>query len=317
MKNITLVKSHPSVQLGHLYEHLFMRYLNEFMYEKGLFKFLDYAATGTTFEESGVIIVSVDMYNEDACRFASDIQKLSVNLGSNPKEHLVNALQQIVAEEPKTLQITDMNELVNALTVLDKQPWSNLDDITFVDTNSIRKKKPPIYLTEQPSGRQRHLYISLECDREIHNELLPVFYIICKFLLHNIVSRLSYEYGFYPERLYSKTRHTVVSDLAYKSSTIPRVDVSDIHRSVSTVIDQLLSAAVISRLAKSFSSVHYSKSCEAAPSFEEILQDTGVLIGSKGWQELATEKNIRNLIDQIIINIKCGRERTAYNLKNH
>ena len=58
MKHFTLVKHHPCTQLAHLYEHLFVTTVADYLYRHGQYKLLDYALNGATYD-SGVIILSL------------------------------------------------------------------------------------------------------------------------------------------------------------------------------------------------------------------------------------------------------------------
>src|SRR5690554_3606901 len=136
MKSITLIKRHPSVQLAHLYEHLFVMRAKDLFFKKGLYKGLDYWITGTTFEQGGLVKVSYDLYSDAAIALEEDIQKNLLDLEDTTQ--ISRALSQIVAEEPLVLQITNKQRLLKELGKLDNKPWLIDDEVDAIDTKNIR-----------------------------------------------------------------------------------------------------------------------------------------------------------------------------------
>src|SRR5690606_23107792 len=103
MKSVTLIKHHSSVQLAHLYEHLFAMQAKRLFLEKGLYKGLDYWISGKTFDQGGIVKVECDLYSAAAMRLEKSIREISLQIDNPPL--IARALSQIVAEEAEILYI--------------------------------------------------------------------------------------------------------------------------------------------------------------------------------------------------------------------
>ena len=174
MKRLILIKPSSSIDLAHLYEHIFCMHIEELFYNNHLFQYLDYSLVGKTYHGS-VVYVDLELYTENAIRLANEVSTLTLTLN---KKVLFTAMVQLLAEEEEPLGSTGYDNVKRALEALHKQPWQNVDDIELVDAKEIRKKTSPFYIAEGKARPARKLTTSILLDPDFatsHRELLPLF----------------------------------------------------------------------------------------------------------------------------------------------
>lgn len=118
MKHFTLVKHHPCTQLAHLYKHLFVTTVADYLYRHGQYKLLDYALNGATYD-SGVIIISAECYAKTSAKLLQDLAMMKTDFGKAPFYLPISrALSQIIAEEPEAIFIGDVDTIIGELRLL-------------------------------------------------------------------------------------------------------------------------------------------------------------------------------------------------------
>ncbi len=312
MKNLTLIKQHPCVQLGHLYEHLFMRELNKFFYERNLFKHLDYAATGTTYEQGGIISVDVELYTEQTLVFEQELQHIPIDFG--PHNQTVSLeLARMSAEKEDKLYITDKQLVLSMLQELDNTPWLHIDTINQIDTTKIRHKFDPIYTTNIPQTKPRQLHVTLNLDEEFaknNRQVAPLFNLIARIYALAFESQLAAHFGFYGDDLDGRPRPlTVRRKLVALRQYTADIDMSTLTQLASSVSKYVFSSEVIDRIARSLRNTNYRDDILSAQSIDRIITETGVLTGSAGWRAIATAKNINDILANTSLTIKFGRQK--------
>lgn len=309
MKNIILIKQHSCVQLGHLYEHLFLRRVNDFFYDKHLFKSLDYAAHGTTFDEGGIIVVDIELYTDEAQKWLTQIEQLSIDL-SEDNENITIALLQITAEESDKLIITNKRKVVEELNVLNATPWRAIDDLDYIDSRTIRRKHTPIYLTDQPQTKPRALTITFKPNTPLNGAQAALFNLIGRLFLFTVSDRVAYTYGLYVNAMHGNPdTSSVTSTLYLPSRQTDATNINEVAQSSREAMCHILSAGIIERFVQDMAKSNYLMHSQLAPNFERTLNEVRVLMGAKGWQQIATEENILTLLKVGTIDARFGRQK--------
>ena len=315
MKNLLFVKQHPCVQLGHLYEHLFVRRINEFFYAKQLYKTLDYSASGTTFDEGGVILVDVYLYSDEAKKYKNELENLSIEFGIE-NDNVTTAALRITAEEHTQLYIADTKKVLSELQTLDAMPWLNIDNVRYIDTRSTRRKNAPLYLTNHQQKKPRQLSITLECSRPLEALERALYTMLGRTLLFTISDKLAYHYGLYVKQISNDPKKmspkTVLLVPSWRSNDIATNKAAQIAKEAASAFS---SDATIKRFIDDLISTNYLERSHLAPDFERILKETQVLIGTKGWQEVATIRNIERLLNESTLRVRYGRQEQALPLR--
>ncbi len=309
MKSIVLIKSHPCVQLGHVYEHLFLRRINDFFYEQQLFKSLDYAAHGTTFEEGGVIIVEIELYSEEAQKYMSALEQLKISLDED-NENVSRALFQILAEESVQLRVTNKQTLIHELLKLDLTPWQSIDSFKLLDTRAIRKKTSPVHLTRYDQAKPRPLTMTLTVDNSLDSKYSPLFNTVSRILLLTVSNVISYKYGLYVTDFDGRAKPLSMTSRLHATPAITSdIRIEEIMKLSLETITYILSVETRSRLIREITSTNYLSQSDLAPNFEKVLQETGVMIGSQGWKRLANDEAVGHVLDNMTISARFGRRR--------
>lgn len=306
MQNITLVKRHPCVQLGHFYEHLFMRQVNSYFYNKKLYDHLDYAAAGTTYEEASLIVVNVDLYSQEAQSTPHHLQDLTIEFGEHDS-YVSTTLHQVSAEEDYRLYITDPDAAIDELHKLDKTPWITVDDYTVLDAKIHRRHYSPIHLTDTRRPKPYAYTSSLILDHNFASKnrtLLPLFDFVSRTLLHTICNHFANDRSLYfiSDKYDSKHNQVKFTSLLDRDKR-PVVDTFKLMATAEPVIRYIITEDFISRVSRELSAVSYSSSACTAPNLERLLRETTIFIGSKGWKEIATTDNIVALLDNTSLEI--------------
>lgn len=319
MQQLTLIKSHPCIQLGHLYEHLYMRQLNEFFYSKGLFKYTDYAAQGTTYDQGGAIVVEISLYTKATQQLAAKLADIQVPCTAGSPAILL-ALDQMIAEEAYQLHFSSTQSLVRGLQEISALPWQSIDEFDILDTTSVRRKGTPIRLTSTPSRRPRTLHVSLELDTKFgadNRQLAPLFNIVARTFLHTIGFKLVSTLGCYSDSLHGQIRPLRVHhELLVAPHIKDTVNLSTVVDLSQEVIRHMVTNGVLERTASDLQTIDYSHRSHTAPDYEKLLHETGVLIGTQGWQTIATIDTIRRILEHMTLEVKYGRLKRSVRLND-
>ena len=127
MKRLILTKQSLTIQTAHLYEHLFCMHITTFFDKNALFPQLDYSLNGKTYH-GGIIVVDIELYTFAAIKIASQIAGLEIDINETT---LKTALSQILAENEEYIESTGYEQIANALTDIQRQPWQDIDAMTL------------------------------------------------------------------------------------------------------------------------------------------------------------------------------------------
>lgn len=307
MKVISLIKQHNCIQLGHLYEHLVMRTINEFFYSRGLYKALDYYAHGTTFDKSGIIFIDIGLYTTEAQALSHELENLKINISAD-NTNIGLAVQQIIAEEPWQLVISNGRKVVQELKQLDEEPWKNIESLNFIDTTSTRKNRGSIYLSSTKQPKPSKVSLALKSKNTVEPALRPLFYELSRLLLLTVTNNITAKYGYYADEFYGNARPlSVVSELLVHRKVMRDVDENTVGLFAKEIITEMLRTHLAVRLSRSLKSMSYLKDPSSAVYAEKILEETGILIGIAGWKQSATVENINALLRDLVLEVKIGR----------
>ena len=313
MKSITLIKHHPCVQLAHLYEHLFLRRVNDFFYAKHLFKSLDYYAHGTTTEDGGVIIVEVGVYSSEAVKYLKELEKLSIEYGAE-NSNVSTALLQIIAEEPQILIVTNKSEVLAGIREIDDTPWQSIDKIHLIEIADTIQQ--PIHLTEDEAVAPSNLYLTITANSDIEKSAYPLFNLIGRTLLLTATNHVCSAYGLYAGTLSGKPSPlSITSELLAAPGLVEDIDISSVLKTAHVTIENIIANNLAQRIHHNIQQIDYLHKIDEAPSIESLIHETGVLIGSDTWKRVGTI----NTINQLLMNIslELHTEHSTVSLKLH
>lgn len=112
----TYIKQSNIGVVGHIYEHIVADSVITKLYNKSIFRFLDYELNASTLD--GIVVIEIESYNRTILRTISKVLN-EVNL---TKTNIKNAIGQIESEYKRKSEF-DIKKLSDALAAVHQLPW--------------------------------------------------------------------------------------------------------------------------------------------------------------------------------------------------
>jgi hypothetical protein len=303
-KRLILLKVSPYTEVGHLYEHLYLTSLRQYFADNQLYSHLDYSIHAGTYE-NGVVYLEISLYTPAAITHKDEITKLPLN-HSDISRHL----RQISLENHHQTQPINQSELQEALKQLENRPWENIDELGVLNLQNMQPKTDLIKQTTTVYRRFRlHANIAIDGRKLFTHqpELLALFHQLSLFILHNYIDALCRQTGTYS----SQDTFFDYGDAAALENTF-YIDTAFDHFETCVDIAQntlasILTHTVLTGFIEQLSINSYTNGDLSAPDDTRIYQETGLFIGSTGWQQLATTQNTKALLANMFFELKLGK----------
>ena len=301
MKYFALIKHHPCTQLAHLYEHLFVSTITEYLYSHGQYKLLDYSLNGETYE-SGIVMICGECYNTEAEHLLENIANMKVSLSDKNPGHtpVARAMSQICAEESQKLFIGNPDMIIRELELLDNKPWQNLDSVDILPKNTTNDKDLTdlIYETDQPADKKSALKLRLQISNQ-PVELRVLWRELARLISLAIGQKICRDFGVYYSKESVKNNDTsVISTSIFSVSPhAQKVNLKEVAATAKQALTKVTSSKVLNRFSDYLTSLSYPNNPCAAPDSCQIAQEFGIVIGAAGWKKLATTENIAKALE--------------------
>lgn len=296
MKYFALIKHHPCTQLAHIYEHLFVSTITEYLYSHSQYKLLDYSLNGETYE-SGIVMIYGACYSPRAERLLENIISMKINLSNEKPSYtpVARAISQLCAEESQKLFISDPDMIIRELELLDNKPWRNLDSIDILPKNTTNNKDLAglIYETDQPADKKPILKLQLQIDNQ-PVELRVLWRELARFISLSIGQKICRDFGVYYSKESVKNNDTSVmfTSIFSVSPHTQKVNLKEVVATAKQALNKIITSNVLNRFSDYLSSLSYTNNPYAAPDSCQIAREFGIIIGAAGWEKLATTENI-------------------------
>ena len=301
MNHFSLVKYHSCVQLAHLYEHLFVNTVTEYLYHHSQYKLLDYALNGET-HTSGVLLIQGECYNTKVSTLLENIATMPADLnGGNPGNlPVAKAMSQLLAESANDLYIGDPDEIISELALLNSMPWKPLDTIDLLPkpAATVNNSTDLIYETNQSTKKAPNIELSLSITEQ-PIELRMLWREFAKYLSLSIGQAICQRFGAYflQESAKNTLNATVATSIFLTSSYLqPKIKLEDIVTTVKHTFTTITQPEVLHRFSQYLSSLSYANNPHAAPDSSRIAQEFGIIVGARGWRRLATLENLSQIL---------------------
>lgn len=296
MKYFTFVKYHPCEQLAHIYEHLFVSTITEYLYSHSQYKLLDYSLNGETYE-SGIVMICGECYNTEAEHLLENIANMKVSLSDKNPGHIpvARAISQLCAEESQKLFVKDPDMIIRELELLDNKPWQNLDSVDILPKNTTNDKSLTdlIYETDHPADKKPILKLQLQIDNQ-PVELRVLWRELARFISLSIGQKICRDFGVYYSKESVKNNDTsVISTSIFSVSPhAQEIDMKEVAAIAKQTLAKVTSSNVLNRFSDYLTSLSYTNNPCAAPDSCHIAREFGIIIGAAGWKKLATTENL-------------------------
>lgn len=301
MKRFTLVKYHPCEQLAHLYEHLSVSTITEYLYSHSQYKLLDYSLNGETYE-SGIVMIYGACYSPKTERLLENIISMKINLSNEKPNYtpVARAISQLCAEESQKLFIKDSDMIIRELELLDNKPWQNLDSVDILPKNTTNDKDLTdlIYETDQPADKKSALKLRLQISNQ-PVELRVLWRELARLISLAIGQKICRDFGVYYSKESVKNNDTsVISTSIFSVSPhAQKVNLKEVAATAKQALTKVTSSKVLNRFSDYLTSLSYTNNPCAAPDSCQIAQEFGIVIGAAGWKKLATTENIAKALE--------------------
>lgn len=310
-QRLILIKTTPYSETGHLYEHLYVTALNRYFLTRSLYTYLDYHVEAFT-SGKGIIYFTITLYSDQAIACVDNVSRLKIDMT------LIDThVRQLALENGSTMDVADASKVHAELQRLDDEPWINIHDLEHINMQDKELPSDVLHVSDTTYRRSKmYVNVTFEGGNLLADkpELLVLFRQLSLLLLHN-----------YTAALCNQTEAYSVQDDFYdygdSASTINTYYVSapswDLPASVDImqrVTQQIMHPSVLDKFALQMQANFSGQGSFSDPDDMQIYQETGLLIGTKGWQNLATSQNIASILARSSVEVKVGRKRTKISL---
>ena len=310
MKRLILLKHSDAIDTAHLYEHIFCGAVYKYFKKKKLFEYLDYSLVGKT-HRPGVIQIDVELYSPEAIGCANELKSLDVAFD---QETIAMSIAQILAEEQKPLFITDFTHLQDELIALHKHTWQTIDDFESFDGLNKKTRSGPFYVAKGEAQVAQRFSVGVYLDPEfakLHRELLPLFRELAVLVTDNLRQELISVYGSYSYK--STFKHSIQETRLideFRAADVDgiRVDPDAILASSQSLVTSLYKAGVFKRYSKVLGGLSSLNDPNLSPDLEANYADTRFLMGSAGWKNIATDKNVSLVLANSTFGVKLAQD---------
>lgn len=242
------------------------------------------------------------------------IPKLKCNISDDP---LVTGITQVLAEYEQPVVCKDFEQLKTQLAEIDSKEWINLDEFNVIDTFYQRKAYPIFYIAKGMLPA-RKLALSIQLNPNFINsdrKLLPLFKEIAALLIDNLEEALANKFGYYSSDYeFDNSKNSIKLTNVFKVANANDPYFELCFKAALEIVKQLKNANVVSNFTKILGSTHYHNDSGYPPNPIRICDETSVVIGEKGWQELATQYNLEALLKHMSLELKFGRKKLVASL---
>lgn len=217
---------------------------------------------------------------------------------------VARALSQLLAEESEALFVGDTEAIIHELKRLDCELWQNLDDIQQLPPQKLKQIEANdlIYAVDQPAKPPRKVVLQFIYDN-YSLELLPLWHQFAHFLSLSIGQKICHNFwAYFSHETTELQDKSAKLDCTFLLNLQTQANANDILQAARKILPEFTTDEIKKRFIAYLQSASYSDNPFTAPNEDQILRDTGILIGAAGWREIATAQNIKHLSEKLQIN---------------
>jgi len=311
-----LIKQHNSHHVARLYMHLFCMAVDNFFYDKQLFPYLDYDLS--TRVVRGIIYVRIPLYTTKAKRLSKELAKLKIPLDD---ESRTIAVLQIAVDKQQMFGIVgdkepDFETLNRELGALDARLWQDIDNFDLVSPQDNQLVSGTFYpFLEKEVIATREVNVTFSLDKPFagaHRELLPLFWNLAMLTSSNIGRELYENVGFYGTATSHRPKNRTTALVRhYRAAADVVQQLNNTRDIINDAILDLGDNDAYKRMAAELRSVSLSTPDRMFPDPIVMHDRTGIIVGSKGWNRIATDENCSLILSHMKVTVSTGRKRIS------
>lgn len=299
--------------IAHVYEHIAVDYINHFLSDKGKYFFINYYHKASTF--NNMLYLECTFYSEDMRQLVEEAYDTFNSTYLSPK--LIKTAAKQISNEYKKPLIKLNRNFIEEINNLHKEPWQDILDLPVIkeiskisvnnlfETPSIKygKYNPKLFKIIRV-----YLKINTKTYEDNKSKILSLLltYIIGSIIWEKLYENFFVFYGSGSNLKLSDENATSYFNLTFpKDSAINKENIKTFFEAHFQKLLQECKDKKDSNLITQIKNFLIScKDPESTEFYTDLLYEkSNFVIGSKGWQELADEKLIKELLPKI--NIKC------------
>ena len=310
MKKYILLKPSSTIQLAHLYEHLFYMHLVKLLQEKGLYLYSDYNFYGRTYYK-GLIYIELEVFCESKLDFNKILQNLHLNF---TEKNITICISQIVAEKQSILRGGSIKVLTDFLKKLHNEKWIKIDDYGIINSKDNRQKPYPLFIPKDSEIKLKELKIAIKLAPDIvknNHELVPLFRQFSHIIVDNLENIICDKYGLFFIKDSFKLNESASLTATLRIGTLDFELNDSLSQITKKLIQSMLKNNVFEKFVKKLSSISNKNNVNNLIDFENNHKETMFFIGSKGWKQIATMKNIDIFLNNSSIEFSLGKKKIS------
>ncbi len=289
-----LIKTSPDIQLGHLYEHIFLSQLSDFLRSHESFSLLDYDISGEVFN-SGHIVLTLKSYNQSTHQLIQNFLKNQPKIDS---EAIASAALQIFAEKiADSGGFSDNYEEV--LDDLNRQTWHDLNEIDSVDNQSTQDEI--INLTPAKANDFWNIELELNYKKPtINDPLAPIFCALAKIITNSAIEIIENNlHSFTTEVSQLKICDNVLTfETKFRRSKRQEFNEIEEKSLIIELINSLKNPEVVTKIIAELCLPN-----QTLVNANEMVLTTSSILGKNFFIKHATAKNILAILDAISVEL--------------
>jgi hypothetical protein len=299
--------------IAHVYEHIAVDYINHFLLDKGKYFFINYYHKASTF--NNMFYLDCTFYSENMRQLVEEAYNNFNSIYISPK--IIKTTARQISNEYKRPLIKLNRNFIEEINSLHKEPWQdmlNLPVIKKIDKISVDNlfETPNIKYGKYNPKLFKIIRVYLEINIKTYEDnKKKILSLLLTYIIGSIIWEKLYEepYVFYGSgsnlELSDKNATSYFNLTFSKNNSIKKEDIKMFFENYFKELFKERKNKKDSNLITQIKNFLIAcKNPELTEFYTDLLYEkSNFVIGSKGWQELADEKLIKELLPKI--NIKC------------
>lgn len=307
MKRLTIVKISDNPDIAHVYEHIFCYALEKYFIHNKLISYIDYFYNARTYH-GGFIHITLHLYSKEAMALADRIAQLSPSFDEDD----VNvALLEIMAEKQVEMS-GDLEGIIALMKKLHKSPWLPIDEIGLLNIRAAQLNPGAIKLCDVSGDNFRVMKCTMILDADNIGlpfyYAQPLFHVISETISNNITDMLARDYAYFGyDSTSSYADFTASSVRKYRVYRKQIDSLTTEAKDCENVINTLLAHGLVGKASAYLQLATFSVPL-AAPDELAFYERSELLVGGRGWRDIATIENIEKVLRSMNISLSMGHD---------
>lgn len=296
---MTILFSKPThnTSVAHLYEHIFVDLLTQYLRSKGLFSYVDYDLSAKTYHE-GSVVLEIDVYNDAATELIDSYIKTPIAINSD----LINGgLLQIMAESSSDILYMNDEAVMASLNEYNTSPWEKGRVALPANWEMQEPAIQYVKLDDEAFGVVEQT-ITINAAK-LPKNLWPLCLVVGKALRNNLIEDITAgTFCFSYEDSFIVDGNKLVDTNFYRVDKRQASAITVEYEIASKLVGMARENGFAQRLGNSLRNA--PKDSFAYPVEDEILAKLGMNTTEETWRLTATDENILRIVELVNVEFR-------------